>query len=108
MAPSDENMENVNDSGSMGKEDRRRAVLDFMEEFPVALRPAELYRNLRYHRKITFSKESVDNYLEEFVDEGLVRRVKPAAMEMGDLEDAPEDQRAYYIISEKGQDYLTD
>jgi hypothetical protein len=99
-------MVDVSDGGDMGKEDRRRVVLDFMGEYPVALRPAEIYRNLRYHRRITFSKESVDNYIEEFVEEGLVLRVKPQSLEMGQIEEAPPDQRAYYIISEEGQEHL--
>lgn len=106
MDSNDEPIEDVGDSGDMGKEDRRRVVLDFMGEHPVALRPAELYRNLRFHRRITFSKESVDNYIEEFVDEGLVLRVKPQALEMGKIEEAPADQRAYYIISDDGKEYL--
>jgi len=99
-------MVNPNDCGGMGKEDRRKVVLDFMREYDVALRPAELYRNLRYHRQITFSKESVDNYLEEFVEEGLALRVKPTGMDAGKIEEAPQDKRAYYIITDDGRKYL--
>jgi len=106
LGSNDESMEDVGESNDMGKEDRRRVVLDFMGQYPVALRPAEIYRNLRYHRRITFSKESVDNYIKEFVDEGLVLRVKPQALEMGQIEEAPEGQRAYYIISDDGREFL--
>lgn len=91
----------------MGKEDRRQIVLQFMAEHGLALPPKAIFRNLRVHRRIPFGDATVDNYLEDFVEEGLVRRVDPKRMadfEVADVKD--EDRRAYYIITDEGREYI--
>lgn len=90
----------------MTKEDRQHQVLEFMDEFQLALPPLLVYRNMRLHEKVTFSVDSLRNYLEEFVDEGLVLRIKKQPLDEGKLEEAKSGGRAYYLISEQGKEYL--
>lgn len=92
----------------MGKEERKELVLQFLEEHPLALRPIDVFRNLRLHRKITFSSDSVERYLDEFVDDGLVARVNPHALEDAKVEEATAEDRAYYLITDQGRDHLRD
>lgn len=94
----------------MTKEDRRRVVLRFLADHNLALPQRAIFRNLRLHHAITFGYSSVDNYLDEFVEEGLCRRVDPTALEEErELADMPtgKEHRAYYIITDEGRAYLT-
>jgi len=68
--------------------------------------PLVIYRNLRLHRGMRVRDETIRNYLSELADEGLVLRVEKAELDDGDLVEADPDDRAYYIISEKGREYL--
>lgn len=97
-------------NSNMGKEDRRRVVLQFLSEHGLALPQGAIYRNLRLHHNITFSYSSVDNYLDSFVDEGLCRRVDPKPLEDRELVDMDrgKENKAYYIITEKGREYIND
>lgn len=100
-------MADAPDSSGMTKEDRRQLLLEFMVEYDLALPPRAIYRNLRYKRHITFSYSSILNYLEEFVEEGLVRRIEPEPLASRDLVDATSEKtRAYYIITEKGMEHV--
>lgn len=93
----------------MGKEERRQVVLSFLNEHPLALPPKIIYRNLRLHRQITFSEDSVENYLEEFVEEGLVDRIEKEPLDDGRIEQADDDySRAYYLITDEGRNYADD
>lgn len=92
------------DSDDMGKEDRQRQVLQFMAEYPLAMPPTLIYRNLKLHKNITFSDQSVENYLDEFVERGWVDRVEKSPLDAGNLIEADDDSRAYYIITEEGLD----
>ncbi|SDJ32917.1 hypothetical protein SAMN05216226_102153 [Halovenus aranensis] len=94
----------------MAKEDRQQQVLQFLAEYDLALPPRAIYRNLRLHYNITFGYSSVDNYLDEFVEEGLCDRVDPEKLEERELVSLPSGRthRAYYIITEKGRDKLSD
>lgn len=97
------------DGGDMGKEERRQVVLSFLNEHPLALPPKIIYRNLRLHRQITFSEDSVENYLEEFVEEGLVDRIEKEPLDDGRIEQADDDySRAYYLITDEGRNYADD
>jgi hypothetical protein len=94
------NPDNLDD---MGKDERRRLLLEFMAEHPLALPPLSWYRNMKIHRDMTFSRDTLDNYLEEFVDEGLVARVHKEGLDKGEIEPVDdEDYRAYYIITDEG------
>jgi Fe2+ or Zn2+ uptake regulation protein len=97
-------------NADMAKEDRRRVVLQFLAEHRLALPPRSIFRNLRLHHNITFGYSTLDNYLDEFADEGLVRRVDPGSLENRELTDLPrgKQNRAYYIITEAGLDYLSE
>ncbi|CCQ34292.1 hypothetical protein HLRTI_002162 [Halorhabdus tiamatea SARL4B] len=92
----------------MTKEDRRRQVLAFMKDHPLALSPLLLYRNMRLHQTVTFSVDSLRNYLEEFAEEGLVLRVEKEPLDDGRIVEADSGTRAYYVISDEGREYLDD
>jgi len=101
------NISSLSEIEDMGKTERRQIVLEFLAEYELALPQGVIYRNLRYLYGITFSYGSVDGYLDEFVSEGLVRRVEPAGLENRQLVDLSEGQgSAYYIITEEGRSYL--
>lgn len=91
---------------NMGKDDRKRVVLEFMEEHPLAMNPKHIYRNLKLIRNITFSVNSVRRYLTEFVEEGFVIRIDPQKLDEGDLVVAGEGDEAYYIISDDGRNHI--
>jgi hypothetical protein len=93
---------------NMTKEDRKRVVLRFLVEHGLALPPLAIHRNLKFHQGITFGRASVDNYLEEFVEDGYVRRVDPEKLGERELVDIPggRENRAYYIATDSGRRYL--
>lgn len=92
---------------SMTKQDRKLTVLHFLSDCGLALPQRVVYRNMRLHYGITFSFSSINNYLNEFVDDGLCRRVEPAALERRELVDTePTKNAAYYLITTEGEDYL--
>lgn len=93
---------------NMGKEDRKRLVLEFMEEYPLALPPRAIYRNMKLLWSVTFSWRSTQTYLDEFEDEGLVMRVEKGPLDDGEVVEASEDSRAYYLITDAGRDELDD
>lgn len=95
--------EAANDRG-MGKEERRRVVLEFMAGHQLALPPRAIYRNLRFRKAVTFSYSSVLNYLEEYVEEDLILRIEPKPLEDREVVPISEDEnaRAYYVITESG------
>jgi len=94
----------------MGKEDRRRVVLDFLCDYDLVLPPRTIYNNLKLKENVTFSYKSTRNYLREFADEGLVVRLEPKPLAAGErVEPSDEgDSRAYYEITEKGKEYTRD
>lgn len=96
------------DPPAMTKAERKRLVLQFMEEHPLALTPKLLFRNLKLHRGITFGEASVLNYLQELDHEGLIVRVKKEELDNGKIVEADKDDRAYYIITDAGRDSLRD
>lgn len=105
----DANIIHAPKDADMTKQDRRNLLLQFLAEYDLALPPLAIYRNMRLKWNITFSKQSIHNYLDEFTDEGLVLRVEPAPIGSRKLVEAKgEDTRAYYIISEKGRDAARD
>jgi hypothetical protein len=96
------------DSEDMAKEDRVAQLLEVMADVGSPLPSKALYLNARL-RGARFSRRTVDGYLAELRDRGLVRRVDPDAMENGDLVDAGDDvYRAYWIISEDGLEHISD
>lgn len=92
----------------MTKEDRRRIVLLALADHGWAMPPSVIFRNLKFHQDITFEQRSLTTYLDEFVEEGLVRRIDPKKLPEKELTDLDEgsDRRAWYIITEDGRDYL--
>lgn len=95
------------DIRDMTSEQRREVVLSFLAEHGLALKPKSIYRNLRFHHRITFGDETVKNILKELDEEGHARRIDPSALEKGDLVDLPEGEgRGAYIATEEGRDHL--
>ena len=105
---SDEIMREGKHPPSMAKEDRKRRVLEFLNEYRLALPQRAIFRNLCFRYGITFGYSSVDNYLDEFVEEGRCRRVDPDALEDRELADisSGRQNRAYYIITDEGIEYI--
>ncbi len=93
-------MEPFPDDDDMGKEDRKRQVLQLLAESGFALPPAAIFRNAKL-RGATFERRSVNNYLDELVEEGLVAMVDPEALEEGRVEEA-DSNRGYFMATEEG------
>jgi len=90
----------------MVKSERKELLLEFMSEYPLAMSPVMLYRNLRIHRDLRVGKETVKNYLQEMAEEGLVLRIDKRALDDAEIREAAPDDRAYYIISDAGRDAI--
>lgn len=72
------------------KEDRRIAILEFLEETGMSLSPSGIYINMGP----TFSERTTKRLLYELLDEGLVETL-----------DRP---GRYYRITDAGREYLDD
>jgi len=92
------------DEDDMGKEDRKRQVLRLLVESEFALPPAAIFRNAKL-RGATFERRSVNNYLDELVEEGLVAIVDPEALEDGKIEQS-ETNRGYFMATEAGREAI--
>lgn len=93
---------------NMGKEERKALVLEFMDEYDIALPPKPLFRGLRFRYKATFGYTSLRNYLDELQEDGLVLRVDPEELEMRnvvEVEAEGRDARTYYLISDAGREH---
>lgn len=82
--------------GDMGKEDRKRVVLEFLENSGVALPPAAVYRNIKI-RGGTFEERSVKTYLRELAEEGKVLKVDPDALEEGRVVEVDLSDQGYFM-----------
>lgn len=99
----------ASENRDMGKEERRRVLLDFMADHQLALPPRAIHRNLRFREAATFGYSSVLNYLDHYVDEDLILRIEPEPLEDRKvLATDDEDIRAYYVITEAGIDEATE
>jgi hypothetical protein len=95
-------------NGAMGKPERKALVLAFLDNTRLAFPPRVLYRNLRLVENATFSENSLGNYLDELIDEGLVQHVDPAALADRRVVDADPDDRGYYLITRAGAEEVND
>lgn len=84
------NLPTETDGSGMGKEERKRMVLGLLVESGLELPPAVIFHNLK-ERGATFERRSVDNYLDELRDEGLIERTNEA--------------KGYNRATEKGRKY---
>lgn len=71
------------------KEDRKLAILRFLENSGLVLTPSVIYTNMEISGA-TFSERTVHRLLKELVEEGYVDRPK----------------RGYYCISDAGKDKI--
>jgi predicted transcriptional regulator len=78
------------DRDNMGKEERMRQVLGILVESGLALPPAAIFYNLK-ERGATFERTSLDNYVRELREDGMIERV--------------DDRKGYYRATQKGRDY---
>jgi len=86
---------------SMGKEDRKRRVLSLLAETRLALPPAVIFRNVKF-RGADFERRSVNNYLSELQEEGMVMKIEPDAMEDGRVKEIPTAEEGYFIATDAG------
>jgi Fe2+ or Zn2+ uptake regulation protein len=91
----------------MPKEDRKRKVLEILTDSGFALPKAAIYRNAKL-RGATFARRSVDNYLEEMAQEGLVQKVDTEALDEGRLVEVDLSQAGYFIATDAGYELLND
>lgn len=91
------------DGGGMGKEERKEMVLDILRESDLALPPGVIFRNLKY-RGATFERRSLDNYLQELLQEGYVEKVDPDVLEDGQLEPIESSESGYFVLTDLAVD----
>jgi repressor of nif and glnA expression len=91
----------------MSKQDRKLVLLQFLHEHDLVLKAADIYRNLKFHRRITFETNTVRNMLHEMVDDGFVRRVDVTKIADGELDDVDKDNRkSGYLITDAGREIV--
>ena len=98
---------NAPERDAMSKEDRKALVLQYLVHTRLALPPSVLYRNLRLRQNATFGSSTLDNYLEELHEEGLITRIDPEAMEDRELVEIDEG-RGYWVATEAGRETASD
>lgn len=91
----------------MGKEDRKEQVLRILVESGFALPPVVIFRNAKLGGA-TFERRSVNNYLNELVEEGRVIRVDSEALDDGKIIEVDTSTSGYFMATEKGADSLKD
>ncbi|WP_338901855.1 hypothetical protein [Salinibaculum marinum] len=74
----------------MGKEERKRQVLGLLVESGLALPPTAILWNCK-NQGATFERRTLDNYIEELLDEGYIKKV--------------DEKRGYYQATPAGRDY---
>jgi len=99
------NIEGQATDGGMGKEDRKRRVLSLLVETNLALPPAVIFRNVKY-RGADFERRSVNNYLSELADEGLVIKVDPKSLESGELQKVSMAKEGYFVATDAGVEFI--
>jgi predicted transcriptional regulator len=85
-----ESMADDREKESMGKEERKRQVLGLLVESDLALPPAVILWNAK-DRGATFERRTLDNYLEELVEDGYVKKA--------------DEKRGYYRATADGRDH---
>jgi len=91
-------------SDVISKAEAKKEVLEFLSETRVALPRKPLYRNLAY-RGWPKSDASLQNYLTELRDDGLIERVDADQFADGLLKISDEDP-GYWVITKEGVDFL--
>jgi len=89
----------------MAREDRKRRVLEVLDDTNAAFPIQVLLRNLKM-RGATFEKSSLRRYLDELTDEGLVTKIDPQELDNRTVVEVPPSEEGYYIITDDGRRYL--
>lgn len=79
---------------TMPKAERKRLILKFLNRYPLALPLRPLYYNMKREMNITYTEETMGNYLSELVADGLLRKHDRG--------------NGYYELTEAGRDHLAD
>lgn len=90
---------------SVGKEDRMLRVLKVLADSACAMPPSVIFRNAKL-RGADFERRSVNNYLSELHDRGLVVKVKPQALEDRRIEEIDLAEEGYFMAAESAEEYL--
>lgn len=100
-------MQEAKQRRDMGKEDRKEQVLRILAESGFALPPVVIFRNAKL-RGAAFERRSVNNYLDELLEEGKVVRVDSKSLDRGDVVEVERSTSGYFMATEKGRDVLSD
>ena len=84
----------------MGKDERKELVLPMLVESEMALAPKAIFRNLKI-RGATFEERTTVTYLNELVDEGLVKRVSAKKLDKGEIVTAEKGEEGYYMATDE-------
>lgn len=76
----------------MPKEERKRLVLQFLVDYPLALPKRPIFENMKMEMKITVTEETIGQYLDELVNEDNLEE-----LDIGN---------GYYRITDAGREYL--
>jgi len=75
-----------------------------MSEYDLPMPPTVIYRGLRLKTTFHNTDETLRNHLGEMVDDELVLRVDPSALENGSIVTTTDtSKRCYYVISDAGR-----
>ncbi|MFD1588464.1 hypothetical protein ACFR9U_15905 [Halorientalis brevis] len=91
----------------MGKEDRKRLILKVLADGGFALPPVVIFRNAKL-RGATFERRSVNNYLTELTEEGLVQKIDAEALDEGEIKEVDLSDEGYFIATDDGIDVAYD
>jgi repressor of nif and glnA expression len=93
------------DGGNVGREDRIKRVLDVLADSGCAMPPAVIFRNAKL-RGADFERRSVNNYLTDLHERGLVIKVDPASLDDGDVVEIDISEEGYFMATDEAPDYL--
>jgi len=84
-----------------------RKVLEILTESGYALPKAAVFRNAKL-RGATFERRSVDNYFDEFLEIGLVKKVDGEALEEGEIVEIEPGETGYFIATDKAYEWMAE
>jgi len=103
----DANLHRSSQGEDVAKDDRMRKVLEILTESGYALPKAAVFRNAKL-RGATFERRSVDNYFDEFLEIGLVKKVDGEALEEGEIVEIEPGETGYFIATDKAYEWMAE
>ncbi|WP_254271114.1 hypothetical protein [Haloarcula marina] len=89
----------------MPPEARREMVLEFVAQQDIPLPPLAIWAGLNRHFRVTFSYRTMQNILNDLVEDGDLFRVDTQKLREGEItpiEGDSSSRRAYYFITDAG------